>query len=406
VKVGLVTSYPPLGTKFAFGERAISWYTANLLSALPMGDLDYEVYANKLPGQPSFCRISEHITVVRCWTPGVLSIFQVAGQIARSRPNLIHVQHEIFQFGKGISAIVTPLLFLVSRAMGIPAIVTLHSVPPLSKMDRSFIRKYGMRVPSYLVKAAFWSVIWPIVMLADRTVVHREDFTQVLAKEYHLSRHIQKMAVIPLGIEAGDNRIDCRTAKIRLGLHDKQVLLFFGYLTGYKGLELLIDSMEPLERTHRDLALIIAGDDTPGLRAVGRQSYLEYLEQRAQAVSPNIHFTGFVEENDVALYFAAADLVVLPYILGLSSSASLATAIAYERPFIASTALASVVGLDAAIFEPTVQSLVEKVDRFLSDDGLRREIMDHELKLKTAWLWPRVGERTGQLYREYENTRG
>jgi len=400
VKVGLVTSYPPLGTKFAAGERAISWYTANLLSALPTDDLDYEVYANKLPGQASSCRTSEHINITRCWTPGVFSMFQVAGQIAKSRPQLIHVQHEIFQFGKGVSAILPPLLFLVLKATGISTVVTLHAVPPLAKVDRSFMRSYGMRIPPFLVRNAVWSVMWSIVCLANRVIVHTEDFVQVLAKEYHLSRHMQKMTVIPLGIEVKDDRIDSREAKTRLGLHDKRVILFFGYLTGYKGLELLIDSMGPLERTHDNLALIIAGDDTPGLRAAGRQSYSGRLKQRAQAVSSNIHFTGFVEENDVALYFAAADLVVLPYTVGLSSSASLAMAVAHERPCIASTAMASTIDLDVALFEPTVQSLVEKVGRFLSDDDLRREIMDYELKLKAERSWHRVGEQTGKLYRD------
>jgi len=398
VKVGLVTSYPPLGTKFAVGERAISWYTANLLSALPTDDLDYEVYANKLPGQPSSYRISDHINIIRCWTPGVLSMVQAAGQIARSEPDLVHVQHEIFQFGKGISAVLAPLLFLYLKARRIPAVVTLHAVPPLAKIDRSFMRRYGMHIPPILARIAVWTVMWSIVMLADKFVVHTEDFIQVLAKEYRLSRYVQKMTVIPLGIEVKDDKVDSKEAKMRLGLHAKRVILFFGYLTGYKGLELLIDSMGPLERTQHNLALIIAGDDTPGLRTAGKQSYSGRLKQRAQAVSSNIHFTGFVEENDVALYFAAADLVVLPYTVGLSSSASLAAAVAYERPCIASTALASTFGLDAALFEPTVRSLVEKIGQFLGDDDLRRKIMDYELKLRAERSWPRVGEQTGKLY--------
>jgi glycosyltransferase involved in cell wall biosynthesis len=399
VKVGLVTSYPPLGTKFAVGERAVSWYTANLLPALPTGDLDYEVYANRLPGQPSSCRISEHINIIRCWTPGVFSLFQVAGQIAKSRPDLVHVQHEIFQFGKGISAMLAPLLFLVLKATGIPTVVTLHAVPPLAKIDRSFMRTYGMRTPPFLVKSAFWSVLWSIVILANRVVVHTEDFIRVLATEYHLSRHIQKMAAIPLGIEAKEYKISSGEAKRRLGLQHKHVILFFGYLTGYKGLEVLIDSMGLLEKTHHNLALVIAGDDTPGVRAAGSQSYSGRLKRRAQAVSSNIHFTGYVEESDVALYFAAADLVVLPYTVGLSSSASLAVAVAYDRPFLVSTALAPVVDLDVLTFEPNVQALAQKVGQFIDDRDLQRAIREYVLKLKAERSWPGIGERTSQLYR-------
>jgi glycosyltransferase involved in cell wall biosynthesis len=255
-----------------------------------------------------------------------------------------------------------------------------------------------MRVPSFLVRGAFWSVLRSIVILADRIVVHTEDFIRVLAKEYHLSGHTQKMEVIPLGIELREDTISSREAKIRLGFLDRQVILFFGYLTGYKGLELLIDSMGPLETTHRNLALIIAGDDTPGVRAAGSRSYLELLKRRAQAVSSNIHFTGYVEESDVALYFAAADLVVLPYTVGLSSSASLAMAVAHKRPFVVSTALAATVDLDALIFEPTVSSLVKKIGQFLSNDDLRRKISEYGLQLREERSWPRIGETTGKLY--------
>jgi glycosyltransferase involved in cell wall biosynthesis len=238
------------------------------------------------------------------------------------------------------------------------------------------------------------------VTLVDRVVVHAGNFIQVLAKEYHLSRQIQKVELIPLGIEIREDGIDREEAKSRLGLNNKQIILFFGNLTGYKGLELLIDSMGFLEKKYDDLVLIIAGGDTPGLRVTAKKAYPEILKERARSVSPNIQFTAFVEENDIGVYFSAADLVVLPYTIGLSSSGPLALSIAYDRPFIVSTALASVVDLDAAIFEPTVQSLVEKIDRFLKNHDLRCEIRDYGLKLKAERSWPRIGEKTRNLYRD------
>jgi glycosyltransferase involved in cell wall biosynthesis len=155
-----------------------------------------------------------------------------------------------------------------------------------------------------------------------------------------------------------------------------------------------------LEKMYADLVLIIAGGDTPGLSVAGEKVYSEKLKERAQSVSPNIQFTGFVQENDVGMYFSAADLVVLPYTIGMSSSGPLAVAVAYDRPFIASTALEGVISLDVALFEPNVESLVEKIDRFLSDSDMRREIIDYELKLKAERSWPRIGELTGRLYRD------
>ena len=237
--------------------------------------------------------------------------------------------------------------------------------------------------------------------MTDKVVIHREDFSQVLAKEYHLSGQTKKNVLIPIGIEMRDDGIDQDEAKNRLGLEGKRILLFFGNLTGYKGLELLIDSMRLLDQIYEDLFLIIAGGDTPGLRVAGEKAYSEILKERARNGSSNIQFTSFVEENDVGVYFSAADLVVLPYTIGLSSSGPLAVAVAYNRPFIVSTALKGVIALDAAIFEPNVQSLVEKIDRFFKDDDLRHEIIDYQFKLKTERSWSQVGEQTKKLYGEY-----
>lgn len=387
-----------MGQKYAAGERALSWYTANLLSALPNDDLDYEVYANKLTGQPYTSRVGENTQIIRCWKLSALSVFQIASQIAKSKPDLVHVQHEIFQFGKGIFALITPLLFVAIKAMQIPSVVTLHAVPPLSKIDVSFMRKYGSRIPPLLVRIAFWSVIWSIVLLSDRVVVLGEEFAQILVKEYLLSR--QKIVVIPHGIEMRDDNIDREKAKTKLGLRNKLVILFFGNLTGYKGLEILIDSMGNLEKIHHNLALVIAGGDTPGLKVAGEQAYSDRLKQRAQGISPNIRFTGFVEEIDIALYFGAADLLVLPYTMVMSSGGPLALAVSYNTPFLVSTALATVVDLDDAIFEPTVHSLVEKIDRFINNDDMRREIIDYELKLRSERSWSHIGEQTTKLYRD------
>ena len=154
LKVGLVSSFPPEGSKYAAGERALSWYTSNLLAALMNADLDYEVYANNLDGQPYSRRICENVEIIRCWNLSAFSIFQISYQIAKSKPDLIHVQHEIFQYGKGILALLTPLLFFVTKALQIPTVVTLHSVPPLSQIDVSSIRNYGRRISPILVRIA------------------------------------------------------------------------------------------------------------------------------------------------------------------------------------------------------------------------------------------------------------
>jgi len=400
MKIGFVTRYSPPGVKHEFGKRALAWYTANLLSGLPAAELHYEIYADKLTGQPLSYYENERVEVIRSWTPNAFSVFQIIRQIAKSRPDLVHVQHEVFHFGPAPSAILILLLFLYTKIVKIPTLVTLHQVFLISRIEQPFLKQYGLPIPAFLVRWVLWLAIAPIVILADGIIVHARKFTQILASEYRLSRQIHKVIVIPLGVEDLDTKTSSVEAKARLGFPGKRILLFLGNLTGYKGLELLVDSMGILEKKHDDLVLIIGGRDTPGFKVIkeGGLSYSDWLTQRAQAVSSHICFVGFIEHGELPLYFAAADLVVLPYTLGFSSSGPLALALSYRRPFIVSTSLEDIVELEEARFEPTVSSLAEKIDRFLKSEDLRGKIIDYGLKLREERLWPHIGKKTYQLY--------
>ena len=83
----------------------------------------------------------------------------------------------------------------------------------------------------------------------------------------------------------------------------KKILLFFGLIRNYKGLDLLLQAFSNL---NNEFSLVIAGE-----------VYVEeitYTNLIAKSKNKNIHFVNqFVDEQDVKLYFSVADLCVLPY---------------------------------------------------------------------------------------------
>lgn len=93
------------------------------------------------------------------------------------------------------------------------------------------------------------------------------------------------------------------------------ILLFFGFIRRYKGLDLLLDAMAILKsvdpRPVTDLTLttylLIAGefyeDDKPYLEQIEKLGIKEAL----------ILKTNFIPDNEVKYYFSAADVVIQPY---------------------------------------------------------------------------------------------
>jgi len=95
-------------------------------------------------------------------------------------------------------------------------------------------------------------------------------------------------------------------ARTLLNVDDAKVILFFGYVRKYKGLDLLVQAM-PEILTSVKIKLMIVGEfyaDEAGFRKM--------IEDRGVADQVLIH-SGFVPDEQVNKYFSAADVVVLPY---------------------------------------------------------------------------------------------
>ena len=99
-------------------------------------------------------------------------------------------------------------------------------------------------------------------------------------------------------------KIARKEAAAALGLDPtKKILLFFGLIRNYKGLDLLLQAFSNL---NNEFILLIAGE------VYGDE--ITYTNLIAKSKNKNIHFVNqFIDEQDVKLYFSVADLCVLPY---------------------------------------------------------------------------------------------
>lgn len=127
-----------------------------------------------------------------------------------------------------------------------------------------------------------------------------------------------RQAALPVYDCYSQSAVDRDAARRRLGL-TRRTLLFFGYVREYKGLEYLLRAL-PLVVREVDAELLIVGE------FYDERSKYEDLVDRL-GIRDRVTIVGeHVPDEEVGQYFAASDLVVLPYV---SATQSGITQVAY-----------------------------------------------------------------------------
>lgn len=203
-------------------------------------------------------------------------------------------------------------------------------------------RRQGIQVVSVLDNVIphephFWDkwLIRYFIRSVDRFVAMSESVRQDCLK--FLPRDKQdrvKLSPHPLYDNFGE-AVEKRKARTELGLpQDKTILLFFGFIRDYKGLDVLMRAYaEALHNKQQpnlaaqDLLLVVAGE------FYNNGEQYKQLEQELGLEGTIAWHTDFIPDERVRLYFSAADLIVQPYKTATQSGV---TQIAYhfERPML------------------------------------------------------------------------
>jgi glycosyltransferase involved in cell wall biosynthesis len=245
--------------------------------------------------------------------------------------------------------------------------MTLHNVKP---HEKSFFK------------------IWlnnSIIKLADEYIVHNEDNKKVFQENFKTKKRVN---VIPLGLDI-KSTISKKIARKKLNLPiNKKILLFFGNIRDYKGLDVLIRSLEKIN----NIVLLIAG-----------QCWDKKLLERIKTDKNIVYSGGFIQNKQIPLYFSASNLVVYPYKYFDASSAAGAEALAYGRPLV----VTSVGGLPELVKDKRViakpndsKDLRDKIIYALNN--LNRLAKDSSEKAK-QFSWNNIAQKTMEVYNENIN---
>ena len=139
---------------------------------------------------------------------------------------------------------------------------------------------------------------------------------------------------------------------------DEKIILFFGFIRKYKGLDILLEAMKILKEQEAGIKLLVAGEFYEDEKL--------YKEQVIKLDITDVLYmrTSFIADSEVKYYLSAADFVIQPY---RNATQSGVTPLAYhfEKPML----VTNVGGLPAlvpdekvgVVAEPAAQDIAEKI---------------------------------------------
>jgi glycosyltransferase involved in cell wall biosynthesis len=372
--VAIISPFPALGERHG-GFTGVASYSANLAGALDDAGARVTVVAAHDPSEPAVATDGT-LEVRRVWKRGPGALPGAAAAALATGAPAVHIQHELFLYG-GPAAVpgIVPALAALRRRN---AVVTMHHVVDPKAVDADFTATHRVRAPAPVARAGVAAVQRTIAALADTVVVHEPSFARV----------VPGAEVVPHGVEMPE-RGDRAAARAALGVTGFCVLCF-GFLAPYKGLEAALGAAR---LAGEDVELVIAGGEHPRLAGDG------YADGLRAAAPANARFVGYVADADVARWFAAADVALLPYPQPFASSGPLALALAHGTPVLLSEALARTVGAPEELSVSTDPAAIAgRLDVLARDAGERGRLQAAASTLAAGRSWPEVARRHLDLY--------
>lgn len=277
----------------------------------------------------------------------------------------------------------------IARIFGHKVVLTVHNINSGKRDNRD---TWGNRMSLRI-----------LYKLAHRLIVHTEQSKKELMLEFPTRE--SKVKVIKHGMNNRVSQSGLTTsqarAKFKIGENEK-VMLFFGNIDYYKGLDILVDSFQNLpEEFLKETRLLIAGNSKSADFTKSIQHKIDSLNDKDRVVAK----FGYVPDEAVELYFMAADCIILPY-RDIYQSGVIFMAYTFGLPIIV-TDIGNfkndmVEGKTGFLIPSTDPDQVAKTILNYFNSDIYRNLPESREKIKEwAWQnysWDIIGAETRKLY--------
>jgi starch synthase len=290
-------------------------------------------------------------------------IYRIIRQINSFKPDVVH-----FQVSNVLLCALLPLL------KKYPLIGTFHDVRPHIGEENLLHEFMFFCSRKYL----------------DQIIVHGKAPKEIIMGEQNTP--LEKVNAITIG----EHEVAPFIKYTRGDLKDKRnLILFFGRIRNYKGLEYLIKA-EPLITKQIPNAIIVIAGDGQSLK-----KYRNIMVNKENFIIYNYR----IPYKDGAKLFQECSIVVLPYIEA-SQSGVIPTAYSFKKPVVVTNvgAIPEIVdeGKTGFIVPPkNPEALAEAIIKLLKNDDLRKRMGENAYKkLKTDLSWDKITEKTIEVYKK------
>ncbi|MBI3239437.1 MAG: glycosyltransferase [Flavobacteriia bacterium] len=154
-------------------------------------------------------------------------------------------------------------------------------------------------------------------------------------------------------------QLDRAEACAKLGIDpSKKIILFFGFIRDYKGLDILLDATASLSD---DYCVVVAGEVYGSFEKYEQQIIKLGIQNKLKL------FNHYIGDQEVPLYFSAADVCVLPY-KSATQSGITSIAMHFNLPIIAT----DTGGLKELVQHEKTGLIVDQPDAVLLSESIKR----------------------------------
>ncbi len=364
MRIAIVTTFPP-------GKGSLNEYGFHFVKFLQTKtDMVSEIvlFVDELPEgeEYSFEQSAGQIPVraVPCWKFGAWdNVLRIRREVKKINPDIVlfNIQFASFAAGK-VPATLGLLTPWAVRLTGVKTAVLLHNI--METVDLKQAGFGGSKIIESVIRL-FGNIVTRFILKADIVAVTIPKYVDILVEKYKA----KNVLLAPHG--SFEEASEDVPASAPTGAPN---IMTFGKFGTYKKVDILMEAFERLQPSHPTAKLVIAGTDNPNVKG-----YLDGVKNKFSHV-PNIHFTGYVSEEDVPKIFNDSWVVVFPYTSTTGSSGVLHQAGGFGRAVVLPKLgdleeLVIEEGYDGEFFEPeSAQSLADAICRVIDHPQRMLEI--------------------------------
>lgn len=361
MKVAIVSPYPPSQvTLNEYGYHLIQYFKEKPeISKL-------FILTDHLPDGQTYDRINGSVDteVIPCWSfNSWMNIWHIARMVKKHKVDIALFNIQFLSFGDGkIPATLGLWTPALCRLMGIPSVVLLHNILETVDLKSAGITKNPVLTAIYRF---FGWMITKFILRANLVAVTIPKYTAILKSRYKA----KNIALVPHGSFEHHDLPDFEHSS------DRWSVMTFGKFGTYKKVEGMIEAIVKVrDRLSKPIDIIIAGTDSPNLKG-----YLKGVKEKYHDVE-DLHFLGYVEEEQVPEIFRSATVVLFDYTSTTGSSGVLHQAGSYGKAAIIPKVgdlkeLIEEEGFAGAYFEPgDIDGMADAVEKLLTDEEYRNRL--------------------------------